>query len=92
VSGFDWDDYNREHVLDHGVEPHEAESALEDPDALGAEAQNRGEQRWAVLGATEEGRLLVVVFTRRGSLVRVVTARQASANEGHRYRKRRKRA
>lgn len=88
---FDWDDANRKHVLDHRVEPGEAEDALLDPRLIGAPAYRvRAEQRWAALGATEDGRVLFVVFTRRRSRVRVVTARDASRRESRRYRQRRK--
>jgi len=52
---FDWDS-NREHVLDHRVEPDEVEEALVDPRRIGAPAYRvREEQRWAALGATEDG-------------------------------------
>ena len=44
-----------------------------------------GERRWAVLGATEAGRILFVVFTQRSRLVRVITARDARKR---RYRRR----
>ena len=87
VTQFVWDEHNREHVRDHGVEPDDAEDALRDPDAIGVEAENRGERRWAVLGTTEHGRLLLVVFTRRDGSIRVITARPASARDARRYRK-----
>lgn len=37
-----------------------------------------GEQRWASVGPTDDGRLLVVVWTVRGDRVRVVTAYPAT--------------
>jgi uncharacterized DUF497 family protein len=88
---YEWDDANRRHVLEHGVEPAEAEDALLDPRRVGAEAYRVArELRWAALGATEDGRLLFVVFTRRRSRVRIVTARDAKPRERRRYRRRRK--
>ncbi len=88
---FDWNDANREHVRDHRVEPEEAEDGLLDPARIGVPAYRVGrEQRWAALGATEDGRLLFVVFTLRRSKVRVVTARDANPREKRRYRRARK--
>ncbi len=86
---FDWDEHNIAHVLENGVEPDEAEQAVLDPRRVGTPAYNMGrERRWALLGATEEGRVLFVVYARRRGLVRVVTARDATPRERGRYRKR----
>ena len=83
---FDWDDGNLDHIVRHGVNSIEAEGALLDPRRIGSSAYNVGtETRWGVLGATENGRILVVVFTRRGQLIRVVTARDATVVERRRY-------
>ncbi len=66
------------------------EEALLDPQRIGAAAYNVGqERRWAHLGATELGRILFVVFTRRGGRIRVITARDAERAERRRYRRRR---
>jgi len=88
---FDWDEGNEGHVLDHGVEPGEVEEALLDPERTRAEARNEpGERRLAFVGATEEGRILFVVYTRRGEKVRPITARDASEAQKRRYRRRRR--
>jgi hypothetical protein len=88
MDGFDWDDANRDHLRRHGVEPEDAEDALQDPDALAVEAYNAPtEKRWATLGATESGRLLFVLFTTRRKLFRVIMARDAKPTEKRRYRK-----
>lgn len=85
---FSWDDGNVGHIARHGLTPDEVEEALLDPRRTGAPARNTaGERRWAVLGATISGRVLLVVFTRRAGLVRVITARAASATQRRRYRK-----
>jgi len=84
---FDWDDGNERHVREHGVDPDECEEALLDPRRLALAARRpSAEQRGVVLGATESGRILFVVFTKRGSAVRVVTARNANARQKRRYR------
>jgi uncharacterized DUF497 family protein len=85
---FDWDDANVEHVGRHRVTPDEAEDALLDPGRIGGGAGGRqDERRWAYLGATGAGRVLLVVTTRRRRRVRVVTARDTSERERRRYRR-----
>ncbi|MBI4492711.1 MAG: BrnT family toxin [Chloroflexi bacterium] len=88
---FDWDEGNLRHVAEHGVSPEEAQEALLDPRRVPAPAYRVcGEHRRAVLGATLAGRVLFVVFTHRTGQRRVVTARDATARERGRYRRRRK--
>lgn len=86
---FEWDDANADHIARHAVTPEEAEEALLDPRRIGTPAYSvEGEARTAILGSTEDGRVLFVVFTRRHGLVRVVTARDAAPAERRRYRRR----
>lgn len=86
---FEWDDANVGHIARHGVTPAEAEEALLDPRRLGMQAyQVKGEPRWAALGGTEAGRVLFVVYTKRGPNIRVITARDAERDERRRYRRR----
>ena len=83
---FDWDEANTAHIARHGVRP---EEALANPRRLVLRIRSQaGEERWAALGATEAGRILFVVFTRRRGRVRVITARDATLGEKRRYRKR----
>lgn len=85
---FDWDAANEEHIARHGISTEEAEEALLDRRRIGVAGYNlAGERRWAVIGATESSRILFVVFTRRGGLVRVVSARDATGANRRRYRK-----
>ena len=86
---FDWDEANTAHIARHGVRPEEAEEALTDPRRVVLKTRSqRGEERWAVLGATEGGRVLFAVFTQGRGRVRVITARDATFEEKRRYRKR----
>ena len=41
-----------------------------------------GERRWAIVGATEAGRIIVIIYTWRGPRARVVTAYPASGRPG----------
>ena len=71
---FDWDEANLGHLARHGVLPEEAEQViLDDPVDIGIEMAG-DEERYVTLGATDKGRVLVVVTTWREDRVRVVTA------------------
>ncbi len=86
--GFDWDEGNAEHLARHDVTPEEAEEALLDPRRIGASAYRTAtERRSAAIGATEDGRVLFVVFTRHAGNVRVIAARGATPAERRRYRR-----
>lgn len=72
----------------HGVDFDEAASCLFDPMALAMEdGTAESEQRWALVGMSREGRLLTVVYTMRGDLPRLISARKATAKEGQYYAK-----
>ena len=71
---FDWDEANIGHIARHGVLPEEVEHVIvNDPVDLGVEIVE-GEARHLNLGATGQGRVLLVVTTWREDRVRVVTA------------------
>ncbi len=80
---FDWDFSNLEHIARHKVEQTEAEEALTDPAALDAPAHRGplGQPRFGSIGATKEGRVLVVYSEPRGEKIRVVTVRPATPEE-----------
>jgi uncharacterized DUF497 family protein len=72
---FDWDSTNIGHIAEHDVVPEEPEQVIGNrPLDLGTELRN-GEERFANLGETDAGRVLVVITTRLASgVIRVVTA------------------
>jgi uncharacterized DUF497 family protein len=71
---FDWDEANIGHIAEHGVVPHEAEEAYDSNPLFLEYSVEDGEERYREIGETRTGRVLVVVSTMRGDLVRVVTA------------------
>ena len=86
--GFDWDGGNREKCQKHGVSIAEIESVfsrrvliVDDPD------NSEQEPRYRAIGTTSAGRTAFVVFTRRGSLIRPVSARYMHRKEIDRYEK-----
>ena len=75
---FDWDDENSTHIATHSVSRAEAEQVINsEPFDIELQAVN-GEERFLQLGETNAGRILVVVSTYRKTLVRVITAFDAS--------------
>jgi hypothetical protein len=71
---FDWDEFNIAHIAEHDVAPHEAEEAYDSNPLYLDYTVEDGEVRHREIGETLAGRILVVVSTMRGVLVRVVTA------------------
>jgi uncharacterized DUF497 family protein len=76
---FDWDGANASHIASHDVSAAEVEQVFTH-DERGIDYDViHGEERWTVVGETDKGRVLIVVFTMRRDLVRVVTAFEASS-------------
>jgi uncharacterized protein len=86
---FEWGSGNVDHLARHGVSPQEAEPAIADPYALATPAYDVEELRFGLVGETEDGRLLRVIYTWRGDRCRIVTAFPASGAERRQYDERR---
>ena len=88
---FDWDDEIEDHIAKHGVTPDEVEDAMVDPRQIADVAYSTPtERRYAIIGATEAGRILFVVFTLRRGRIRIVTAFNAPRRARLCYRRRRR--
>src|SRR5579863_4680968 len=73
----DWDEFNIEHIGRHEIAPREVlEVFLNETMDLDYETVN-GEERWTSLGHSNQLRVLVVIWTMRGELIRPVTAFEA---------------
>jgi uncharacterized protein len=80
---FDWDEGNLDHIARHGVSREEAEQViLNDPVDVWRQVQD-GEERFMQIGVTDAMKVLVVIITWRGELVRVVSAFPASPRLRH---------
>jgi uncharacterized DUF497 family protein len=75
---FDWDEENIRHIAEHGITPDEAEQVLRNDPADGGVQSSEGEERFVEVGVTDALRVLVVITTYRGALIRVVTAYPAT--------------
>ena len=88
ITGFEWDEGNSANSWQrHRVTQVEAEQILLNRPVVVAEdpRHSREEARHFALGRTNEGRELMVVFTVRGSLLRVISARPMSRRERRAY-------
>ncbi|MCB1034324.1 MAG: BrnT family toxin [Acidobacteria bacterium] len=87
--GFDWDDGNaQKNWIRHKVSRGECEQVFFNYPWVVAEDQvhSHGEDRFYGLGQTDQGRALFIVFTIRGDLIRVISARDMTPRERRRYR------
>jgi len=70
----------------HGVSFDEAAFALFDPMALCTEDPDaQGENRWVLVGMSQSGSLLTVVYTLRKDCVRIISARRSTTREANEY-------
>jgi len=89
-TGFQWDEGNINKNLDkHHIENWECEQIYfnEPLIILDDLKHSHVEIRWAAFGKTDAGRMLTVIFTKRGSLVRVISARDMKKKERVFYEK-----
>jgi hypothetical protein len=87
LEGFQWDAGNSDkNWRRHRVSQLEAEQAFFNRPVIAPAARPQGvEPRFVILGQTDTGRGLAVVFTVRGKLVRVISARPMSRRERRIY-------
>ena len=86
--GFQWDEGNSEkNWILHQVGRSECEQVFfNEPLVIGDdEGHSQIEKRWFLLGQTDSKRLLFVVFTLRGKLIRVISARDMHKKERRIY-------
>lgn len=83
-TGFEWDGHNAGKIWGkHSVSPSECEEMFFNRPLVVADdiKHSENEMRYYSLGRTDAGRLLFVVFTIRGTLIRVISARDMHIKE-----------
>ena len=88
IEGFQWDKGNIDkNWLKHKVLHIECEQIFfNEPLIIAGDANHsQKEKRWFVLGRTELNRKLLVVFTIRKNLIRVISARDMNKKERRKY-------
>lgn len=84
-ASFEWDDQKRGlNLAKHGIDFDSAIEVFYGPIILRRSNRNN-EERWTALGHSDN-RLIVVVFTQRADVIRIISARRARKNEERAYR------
>ncbi|MCM1983636.1 BrnT family toxin [Lyngbya confervoides] len=85
---FEWDGNKAERNLSkHGVSFEEAETVFDDPlyvDFYDPD-HSEDEERYLIIGESNQGRLLIVSYTERGDSTRLISAREVTQAERKSY-------
>ncbi|MDI6782082.1 MAG: BrnT family toxin [bacterium] len=85
---FEWDEKKAEaNLKKHGVSFDEATTVFIDPFSITIPDPDHSvdEQRYIDIGSSESGRVLVVVYTERGTKIRIINCRKATLSEQKLY-------
>jgi uncharacterized DUF497 family protein len=79
---YQWDPNKaKSNLKKHGVRFADAVSVFEDENAVTIEDEHESENRFITIGRDILLRILVVVYTFRGHIIRIISARKATARE-----------
>jgi len=84
----EWDTRKaRENLRKHGVSFEEAKTVFDDPVYVDFYDPDHSyeEQRYIIIGQSQQGRLLIVSYTEREDVVRLISAREAARGEREAY-------
>lgn len=82
---FEWDERKRlTNIEKHGIDFNDADILFGAPYLEGPANTVDGEQRWLVIGMIDDV-YVTLVFTRRGSVIRVISMRRARYGERKKY-------
>jgi uncharacterized protein len=85
---FDWDENKAASNLSkHGVSFDEVKTVFDDPLYVDFydPAHSDDEDRYLIVGESNQGRLLIVSYTERGNLIRLISAREVTRTEREVY-------
>lgn len=86
IVDYRWDpDKSRLNLAKHGVHFADAVTVFSDDRALTIEDDHPDEERFVTIGMDALGRILLVVYTFRGTSIRIISARKATAQERKQY-------
>jgi uncharacterized protein len=91
---FEWDaEKARRNIKEHDVRFEEATTVFDDSLFIIYRDPDHSveEERYIIIGASEENRYLIVSFVERGSRTRIITARELDSKERRAYEKKRER-
>ena len=90
TTAFEWDeDKAAANLSKHAVPFEEAETVFRDPLYVDFHDPDHSydEHRYIMVGQSERGRLLIVSYTERGDVTRLINAREATRREQEAYEK-----
>lgn len=83
---YEWDSAKaKSNFVKHSVRFSDAVAIFEDDAALTLEEDHAAEDRYVTIGMDMLGRMLVVVYTWRRDVVRIISARKATKRERRQY-------
>ena len=83
---YQWDpDKARSNLKKHGVSFADAVGVFEDENAITVQDEHEREDRFSTIGRDFLSRILVVVYTFRDIVIRIISARKATAREKKLY-------
>jgi len=85
---FEWDEEKaKTNIKKHGIGFDEAITVFLDPFSMTIYDPNHSadEQRYISIGSSDQGRMLVVVYTERRSTTRIISCRKATPSERKLY-------
>ena len=88
-TGFEWDEYNEEHIAKHNVTPDEVEACFFNPYIW--KRKKRSRKRYYLYGQTDGGRYLFIVFELYpDGIVRPISARDMDSGEKRYFQRQRR--
>ena len=83
---YEWDPNKaRSNYKKHGIKFADAVGVFEDENAITIEDDHENEDRFITIGRDFLRRILVVVYVFRGVIIRIISARKATAREKKEY-------
>lgn len=83
---YEWDPNKaKSNFKKHGVKFSDAVGVFEDEDAITIDDENEKEERFVTIGMDFLSRILIVVYTFRDIVIRIISARKATARERKMY-------
>ena len=83
---FEWDDKKSiRNLAKHGVSFDEAKTVFDDPLYVDFYDPDHDEKRYLIVGASNQGKLLIVSYTDRKDKIRIISARKVTRSEREVY-------
>ncbi|MEA5088053.1 BrnT family toxin [Solidesulfovibrio sp.] len=83
---FEWDEVKRQaNIAKHGIDFYDAKVALEDAPMMLVDTRKEYGERRCIAAGEVHGHMLLVVFTIRNGVFRIISARKANSRERRKY-------